>query len=100
MTAPTATRTAWVSVEGVNGVGKTYLAWVLAARLGGRSRLLSELTDADGAGVTGQVISALSSGRSFLRTGHPLTETFALLALKVREYEMVSRLLEPPAIVI
>src|SRR5205823_938984 len=36
----------------------------------------------------GQVIAALARpGGTFLRTGHPLTETFALLALKVLEYE-------------
>ena len=35
----------WVTVEGLNGVGKTYLAGRLAARLGESCRLISELTD-------------------------------------------------------
>ncbi|MBI1759050.1 MAG: thymidylate kinase [Actinobacteria bacterium] len=83
----------WVSVEGLNGVGKTYLSQRLAARLGAGCRLLGELTDARQDEVTARVIGALTRpGATFLRTGHPLTETFALLALKVREFEQ----LQPP----
>ncbi len=38
------------------------------------------------------MIAALSSaGDPFLRTGHPLTETLALIALKVREHEALRR---------
>jgi dTMP kinase len=81
----------WISVEGLNGVGKTYLTGRLAARLGDSCRLLSELTDHGTDQVTGQVIAALTrGGRTFLRTGHPITETFALLALKVHEYERLT----------
>jgi dTMP kinase len=75
----------WVTLESVEGVGKTYLARRLAQQLGPGCTLLSELTDQDAEGLPGQVITALSrAGDVFLRTGHPLTETFALLALKVR----------------
>ncbi len=95
-----ATTTRWVGIEGPNGVGKTHLTRALAVRLGPRCHILAELTDAEGEHVPAQVISALSSGRSFLRTGHPLTETFALLALKVREYEVVTQLATPPPIVL
>lgn len=78
----------WITMEGMEGVGKTYLLRRLAQRLGRRCVLVDELTDIAGGGLPGQVVSALSSaGDVFLRTGHPLTETFALVALKVREYE-------------
>lgn len=90
----------WVSIEGINGVGKTRLAVALSGRLGAEGRLVSELTDGGGDGLRAAVVAALSTGRSFLRTGHPLTETMALLALKVREYELVAALPDPPAIVI
>lgn len=92
--------TVWVSVEGPNGAGKTHLITALAARLGPEARLLSELTDLDGQTLPAQVIGALAAGASFLRTGHPLTETFALLALKVREHELVTGLPDPPPIVL
>lgn len=84
-------RNCWVSVEGVNGVGKTYLTGRLTARLGTSWRLLSELTDHGVDQLTGQVIAALARpGGTFLRTGNPLTETFALLASKVHEYERLA----------
>jgi dTMP kinase len=100
MTAPATTATTWVTAEGPNGVGKTYLLAALARRLGDRCRLLSELTDAEGEHVPAQVIAALSTGGSFLRTGHPRTETFALMALKVREHELVTGLATAPRIVL
>lgn len=91
----------WVCVEGPNGVGKTHLARALAARLGPGCQLLTELTDARGEHVPGQVIGALSAADdAFLRTGHPLTETFALLALKVREHELVMQMTAPPTVVL
>lgn len=84
----------WVSVEGLNGVGKTHLCHRLAVQLGPGCRLLSEVTDAGQDQLTARVIDALiKPGATFLRTGHPVTETFALLALKVSEYE---RLQPPP----
>ncbi|MGH3469485.1 MAG: ATP-binding protein, partial [Thermocrispum sp.] len=96
----TATETTWVCAEGPNGVGKTHLLTALAGRLGRRCRLMAELTDVEGEHVPTQVISALSTGRSFLRTGHPRTETFALTALKVREHELVTQMSAPPGIVV
>lgn len=86
----------WVIVEGLNGVGKTYLATRLAARLGPSCCLLGELTDHGADRLTGQVIAALARpGGTFLRTGHPLTETFAFLALKVYEYERLAPATRP-----
>jgi dTMP kinase len=79
---------AWVSVEGLNGVGKTHLVRQLAARLGDDCDVANELTDHPASKLAGKVIAALASdGDTFLRTGHPLTETLALLALKVLEFE-------------
>jgi dTMP kinase len=92
----------WVSLEGIEGVGKTYLAWRLAARLGPRCVLVSEVTDHDPSTVPGQIVAALSAcGDVFLRTGHPLAETFALLALKVYAYGQATAALgEDPEIVL
>lgn len=88
----------WVTLEGVEGVGKTYLARRIAQRLGPRCALLAELTDQRTDDLPGQVITALSTADDvFLRTGYPLTETFALLALKVREYEKM-RSAPPPGV--
>jgi dTMP kinase len=92
--------TRWVGIEGPNGAGKTHLTRALAARLGPGCQVLAELTDAEGEHVAAQVINALSTRGSFLRTGHPLTETFALLALKVREYELVTQMATAPPIVL
>lgn len=84
--------TIWVSVEGIEGAGKSYLAAKLAGRLRGRCALLAELTDQAASSMPGRIIGALSTaGDPFLRTGHPLTETLALIALKVREHEAFLR---------
>lgn len=83
----------WVSVEGIEGVGKTHLVRQLAAGLEGRCVLLDEITDQAAAGLVNDVVSALSSaGDPFLRTGHPAVETLALIALKIREYERAQHL--------
>jgi dTMP kinase len=80
----------WVTLEGIEGVGKTHLAHLIASRLGERCLVLSEVTDRGAGTLPGQVITALSrTGDLWLRTGHPVTETLALLALKVSEYESV-----------
>ena len=81
-------RPLWVSVEGINGVGKTNAVQATAAALGLRCLLLDELTDQSADTLPGRVIAALASGGDvFLRAGHPVVETLALLALKFREVE-------------
>ena len=92
----------WVSVEGIEGVGKSHLARLLAAQLGDRCLLLSEVTDQQAPCLTSQVITALSrAGDFWLRTGHPATETLALLAVKVHEYERLHARPDPlPEIII
>jgi dTMP kinase len=92
--------TAWISIEGVNGVGKTHLTRLLARRLGDRCLVLDELTST-GDDSAKAIIGALAdAGGTFLRTGHPVTETFALAALKVREYERVTALAPAPGCVL
>jgi dTMP kinase len=60
--------------------------------LGARGLLLDELTDSTGDTLTGQVIAALSAASDpFLRTGHPVVETLALLALEVAKSERLAR---------
>lgn len=78
----------WTSLEGINGVGKTHLAHLLARDLGEQCALVTELTDGGSGELTKTLIGALAAdGDFFLRTGVPLTETFTLLALKVHDYE-------------
>jgi dTMP kinase len=80
-----------VSVEGINGVGKTSAARSAAVMLGTRCLLLDELTDQPGDTLPGQVIAALAARNDpFLRTGHPAAETLALLALQVRKAERLA----------
>jgi len=81
----------WVSIEGINGAGKTTAARCAAAILGARCLLLDELTDSSGDTLPGRVIAALSEqGDPFLRTGYPVVETLALLALQVRKTERLA----------
>ncbi|WP_042380241.1 dTMP kinase [Streptacidiphilus melanogenes] len=81
-------RPLWVSVEGINGVGKTTSVRATAAALRSPCLRLDELTDQASDTLPGRVIAALaSSGDVCLRTGHPIVETLALLALKFREVE-------------
>jgi len=50
-----------------------------------------ELTDQPGDTLPGPVIAALAAGDDpFLRTGHPVAETLALLALQVRNTERLA----------
>ncbi|RMI46766.1 thymidylate kinase [Streptomyces triticirhizae] len=80
-----------MSVEGINGVGKTTAVRAAAASLGSRCLRLDELTDQAADTLPGQVIAALAAGGDVcLRTGHPVVETLALLALKFREFERLT----------
>ncbi|WP_433206960.1 hypothetical protein ACQP1G_20995 [Nocardia sp. CA-107356] len=83
----------WVSIEGRNGAGKTTAARSVAAMLGPRCLLVDELTDQRGDTLPGLVIAALRAvgGDSvFLRTGHPVAETLAFLALQVHKAERLA----------
>ncbi|WP_316527569.1 thymidylate kinase [Kitasatospora brasiliensis] len=78
----------WVTLEGVNGVGKSHLGRLASAALGVVCVPLVELPDSAPAGLPGQVVAALyAGGDRFLRTGHPATETLLLAALQVHRYE-------------
>jgi dTMP kinase len=78
----------WVTVEGINGVGKTTAIKAATPLLGSGCLRLGELTDQNPDTLPGRLISALSAADDvYLRTGHPIAETLALLALKTREYE-------------
>jgi thymidylate kinase len=81
----------WVSLEGINGVGKTHLARNVAAILGDGCVLLAELPDAEAGTLPAAVIAALRSGGDlFLRTGTPVTETVLLSALQVHRWESLT----------
>jgi dTMP kinase len=83
-----------ISIEGLNGTGKTAAARAAARALGPGCVLLEELTDSAAGTLPAQVIAALAATHDpFLRTGHPAAETLALLALKVRESEQASQAL-------
>lgn len=80
------------SIEGIEGAGKTHLARITAALLGSDCELAEEITDQDGTGLAGAVITALSrTGDLWLRTGHPVTETLAILAVKTAGHEQAAR---------
>lgn len=86
----------WVTVEGINGVGKTTAIKAAAPLLGPGCLRLGELTDQNPDTLPGRLINALSaSGDIYLRTGHPIAETLALLALKTREHERYAPLHAP-----
>lgn len=94
MTGVPCQRGALVSIEGLNGVGKTYLTRLLAARLDAALQVLvlEEFSArADSGDDLGRVILrsliTAANGDPFLRGGRPGAETLALLAVKMHDFE-------------
>ncbi|MEV0766218.1 hypothetical protein [Nocardia sp. NPDC050435] len=89
-------------MEGINGVGKTYLTGLVVdqlTRAGAQPPVVLEEfsrrgTDTDlGRRLLGTLVEA-SGGERFLRAGYPGSETLLLLAIKAHDYESVAGLLE------
>jgi dTMP kinase len=78
-----------VSLEGISGSGKTYLANRLRMSLdSATTAFVSELSDRRDGGVDRRIIEVLHhKGDRFCRLGMPVSETFLLLALKMADYE-------------
>jgi dTMP kinase len=82
-----------ISVEGLSGVGKTYLTAALARLLARQQPVVLEGFAARRVGYTdlGRVIIGTlfdaAAGDPFLRGGYPGAETLALLAVKMFDYE-------------
>lgn len=81
-----------ISVEGLNGVGKTYLTARLAQQLPAPPLVLEEFAARnDRGGDLGALIIrtlySAATGDPFLRSGHPGAETLALLAVKMFDFE-------------
>jgi len=95
--APACHRGLLVSVEGLNGVGKTHLTDRLVQRwpASGLQRpvVIEEFSQRaqSGPGDLGrdllQALKRAAAGDAFLRGGHPMTETLLLLAIKLHDYE-------------
>lgn len=77
------------SLEGISGVGKSYLLQALRPALANLPvTFLSEVVDRTGQDLDRDIIALLARrGDRFFRSGKPLTETFLLLALKMCDYE-------------
>lgn len=82
-----------ISIEGLNGVGKTYLTAALTPPLASQPPLVLEEFAARSHGgadldrvIIGTLFSA-AAGDPFLRSGHPGAETLALLAVKMFDFE-------------
>lgn len=77
------------SLEGISGVGKSYLIQALRPALADLPvTFLSEVVDRTGQDLDRDIIALLAKrGDRFFRSGKPLTETFLLLALKMCDYE-------------
>ncbi|MBC8091776.1 MAG: thymidylate kinase [Pseudonocardia sp.] len=94
-----APRGALVSIEGVSGVGKTYLTGCLLAAVPADQRplVVEEFSQrrvaTDPSGALGrQLLGALvdaAPGDPFLRGGQPRSETLLLIAVKIHDFESV-----------
>src|ERR1700692_3043666 len=84
-----ASRGSICSLEGISGVGKSYLIQALRPALADLPvTFLSEVVDRTGQDLDRDIIALLAKrGDRFFRSGKPLTETFLLLALKMCDYE-------------
>jgi dTMP kinase len=83
-----------VSIEGVTGVGKTYLTTQLRATSPGLvadAVVVDEFSSRPAYGDLGHdllcALTTAARGDPFLRGGHPATETLLLLAIKTYDYE-------------
>jgi dTMP kinase len=91
---PNCTRGPLISVDGVTGIGKTYLTNRAVEGLDDKPVLLEEFSrrTGDGPGLGRALLRALvetSAGDPFLRGGSPLAETMLLLAIKRHDLERV-----------
>ncbi|MEV7227236.1 hypothetical protein AB0M79_09460 [Polymorphospora sp. NPDC051019] len=84
-----------ISIEGLAGVGKTYLTTRLLDRYPATDRpiLLEEFSKRPNSGQNDlgrdllRALITAADGDTFLRGGHPATETLLLLAIKMFDYE-------------
>lgn len=86
-----------ISVEGISGVGKTYLTHRVARDAGITAiEAFTERAHAGPGTLGDQLLRALitaADGEHFLRAGHPGTETVLLLAVKTFDFEQCLPLL-------
>lgn len=82
-----------VSIEGLSGVGKTYLTTQLvhAAPPSERPHVVEEFSQRIGGDNLGRnllhILVTASGGERFLRAGYPSSETLLLLAIKMHDFE-------------
>jgi dTMP kinase len=91
-TTPPCRRGLLISVEGLNGVGKTYLTTRLTRLLPAPPLVLEDLAARNDRGsdlgaVIIRTLFSAAAGDPFLRSGHPGAETLALLAVKMFDFE-------------
>jgi dTMP kinase len=99
-----------VSIEGISGVGKTYLTHKLAEQLratdpNSSAMILEEFSQrtADGHNLGHELLRALKHAAHpdpFLRGGHPASETLLLMAIKTHDYEIARAALQQGRLVL